>query len=263
MKQKAYVGITGPATKDEIKAVVEEFDKNGYTMSSPHVPMLGYLVSYKTLNWQATNDRRYPKVAELKDLLKTADNKVLTMVHYNSKEMPTLAGQISRIFDGVYQEGLCRALQLNIAWPDPYQVKLVKKEFPEMRIVFQISRKAAANKTPKQIVEGMKEYGDTLSYALIDPSGGKGIEFDVKESLQVYQELKAAFPSLTVGFAGGFNGKNVADKLKKIIDGTGDSDFCIDAEGGLRDKLSDNRGDSLLNIEKVEAYLQGASSVLK
>ena len=55
---------------------------------------------------------------------------------------------------------------------------------------------------------------------------------------------------------------SVEEKVKKIIDETGDSDFCIDAEGGLRDKLSDDHGDSLLNMKKVKVYLQGASSVL-
>lgn len=263
MKPKAYVGITGPATKKEIKAVAKEFNKNGYTMDSLHIPMIGYLVSYKTLNEKTTNDKRYPKFSELEDLLKITDNKVLTMIHYNSKETDTLASQVSRIFDGIYQKKLCRAVQFNIAWPNPHQVELVKKEFPEMQILFQISHKIIVSKTQKEIIEGMKEYNGNLSYVLIDPSGGKGLEFDIKESLQMYQELKIAFPSLTIGFAGGFSGKNVSERVKKIINETGDKDFCIDAEGRLRDKLSEDHGDSLLNMEKVKAYLKGASSILE
>ena len=39
-------------------------------------------------------------------------------------------------------------------------------------------------------------------------------------------------------------------------------DFCIDAEGGLRDKLSSDYGDDLINLEKVKGYIQSASRVL-
>ncbi len=263
MKAKPYVGITGPATRQQVESVIEEFSKAGYVMFSPHTPMLGYLVSYKTLNGETVKNRRYPKINELEDLLKTAGNKVLTMIHYNSKEMSTLAKQISKLFDGIYQEGLCRAMQLNIVWPDPAQIGLVKKEFPEMQIVFQLSHKAAENKTTKQIINEIKRYDNTLSYVLIDPSRGRGLEFNIKESLEVYVNLKTAFHDLTIGFAGGFSGENVTERVKRLIDETEDLDFCIDAEGGLRDKVSDAYGDDLLNIEKVKAYLQGSSSVLK
>lgn len=263
MKAKPYVGITGPVTKQEVKAIVQELNKAGYTMSSPHMPMLGYLFSYKTLNGQITKNKRYPLISELKNLLEQADNKALTMIHYNSKAMSTLAEQVSKLFDGLYQERLCNAMQLNIVWPDAYQIKLIKNKFPEMQIVFQISHKAAAHKTYKEIVNGIKEYGDTLNYVLIDPSGGRGLEFNIEESLKIYYELKNQLPNFTIGFAGGFNDQNTANRVRKIIDKTGDSDFCIDAEGGLRDKLSDAYGDDLLNMEKVKSYLQAASSVLK
>ena len=51
--------------------------------------------------------------------------------------------------------------------------------------------------------------------------------------------------------------------LKEILQQIGESDFCIDAEGGLRDKITSAYGDDLLNIDKVRGYLQSDSSVLK
>ena len=102
MKAKPYVGITGPVNVQETKDICREFSKAGYSMGSPHTPMLGFLVSYKTLNGQTTQNRRYPPANSLPELLKATDGRVLTMVHYNSKETDTLSNQVAKIFDGVW-----------------------------------------------------------------------------------------------------------------------------------------------------------------
>ena len=263
MKAKPYVGITGPVNTFEVESICKKFRESGYSMGSPHIPMLGFLVSYKTLNNLPTANKRYPQVHVLRDLLAETQKDVLTMVHYNTKEMPSLAGQVAQIFDGIYQNKLCRALQMNIIWPDVRQVRAVREKFPEMQIVFQASHKAMENKSPKEIIAGIGEYGDTLDYVLIDPSGGRGLEFDIEQSLAVYSELREKLPDLTVGFAGGFNGRNVDTVVEKLIAKLGSTDFCIDAEGGLRDKISEEYGDDILNIDSVRRYLQKASLVLK
>lgn len=263
MKAKPYVGITGPITKKEVASCINGFAEAGYSIESPHIPMRGYLASYKTLNKKPTSNRRYPSIADLPGLLKHADNKVLTMIHYNSREMSTLADQVKQIFEEIYHDMLCRSIQLNIIWPDINQVKLIKQQFPELQIVFQASHNVIKDKTPKKIVQLINRYGNMLDYVLIDPSGGRGVEFKVEHSLSVYNEIREKLPKITVGFAGGLTGKNVDEQISKIISRTEHTDFCIDAEGGLRDKLSDKYGDDLLNLEKVRSYLQSASRVLK
>ncbi|MBU0460746.1 MAG: hypothetical protein KJ771_08140 [Nanoarchaeota archaeon] len=167
MTAKPYVGITGSVSVQETRDICKEFSEAGYSMESPHIPMLGFLVSYKTLNGQATQNRRYPTAISLPDLLKATDGQVLTMVHYNSKEMETLAEQVSQIFDGVYDD-LCKAIQLNIVWPNVNQVGKIMDRFPDMKIVFQASHKAMAGKTPLELAREIVEYGDTISYVLID-----------------------------------------------------------------------------------------------
>jgi hypothetical protein len=263
MTAKPYVGITGPVNAQEVKEICREFSEAGYSLSSPHIPMVGFLASYKTLNGEVTANRRYPAVNMIPDLLRQCGDGVLRMVHYNSKEMETLAGQVSQIFDGVYDDGLCKAMQLNIVWPDIKQVGKVMDRFPDMKIVFQASHKAMADKTPSELTRKIGEYGETVSYVLIDPSGGRGRPFDLENSLAIYSELRDQLPDLTIGFAGGFTGENVAERLRMLIQRTSEDTFCIDAEGGLRDKVTDAYGDDLLNIEKVRAYLQEASSEMK
>src|SRR3989339_991795 len=121
---KPYIGITGPVTKQEVRSLVQEFDQAGYSLASSHIPMIGYLVSYKTLNGQPTENRRYPKVQDLPKLLEATNGKVLTMVHYNTKEQETLASQVGQILTLSYTSNQCRALQLNVVWPLVNQTKL-------------------------------------------------------------------------------------------------------------------------------------------
>ena len=263
MQPEPYIGITGPVSIKEVEDICKEFSNAEINMISSHSPMLGFLVSYKTLSNQPTENRRYPLVKELPDLLKATNYEVLTMIHYNSKEMSTLADQIAKIFEfgGVYQDDLCTALQLNVVWPDIDQVAKIKNQFPDMQIVFQASHKATADKTPEEIAERIKKYGNSLDYVLIDPSGGRGIEFDLDSSVALYSELKKQTPNLRVGFAGGFTGENVAPRIKELTKRLGEDNFCIDAEGGLRDKITEAYGDDLLNIEKVRKYLQAWGSL--
>ena len=263
MNANPYVGVTGSVTNEEAGGICREFAEAGYNMNSSHVPMLGFLVSYKTLNGQATQNRRYPSPRKLPWLLSQSGSRVLNMIHYNSKEMDSLSNQVSQIFEGIYNNGLCRAIQLNIVWPDINQIKKVKDRFPGMQIVFQASHSAMAGKTPADIARGIKGYGDSLSYVLIDPSGGRGLEFDLDASVNLYFELREQCPDLTIGFAGGVNEGNVLERLKEIVSKTSTEGFCIDAEGGLRDKITDAYGDDLLNIQKVRGYLQASSGVLK
>ncbi len=291
-ENKAYVGITGLTSVKEVKDICNEFSQAGYPakseMGNPrgnstktsHIPMLGFLVSYKTLNGQPTQNRRYPPVRELSELLKAANGPVLPMIHYNSKEMDTLSEQVAKLFNAnsyeifptlyfgadevlpvgsIYSRGLCQALQLNIAWPDIRQVAKIKEEFPKMQIVFQASEKAISGKTPPEVAQGIRDYGSLLSHVLIDPSGGRGLEFAVESSVALYSEVRDHCDNLSIGFAGGFTGENVAARVAEIGERIGNYRFCIDAEGGLRDNVTLEYGDDLLNIGKAKRYLQEAA----
>ena len=262
---KPYVGVTGPVNKKEVRQICEEFARANYTMESSHVPMLGFLVSHKTLKGEETKNRRYPLFKDLEEMLIETKGETFNMIHYNSREMSTLASQISRLFSetGIYENGLCRALQMNIVWPDVNQVGKIQDSFPELKIVFQASEMAMKNKTPQEIAQGIKEYGDNLDYILIDPSGGNGMSFELEDFLETYYQIKSTSPGLSLGLAGGFDGTNVFSRVEEIESKIGTNSFSIDAEGRLRDKVSDTYGDDLLNIGKVENYLYFASMVLE
>ncbi|HLF54492.1 MAG TPA: hypothetical protein VI612_02120 [Candidatus Nanoarchaeia archaeon] len=257
-----YVGVTGIVSTQEVEAVINEFSSAGYSMTSPHIPMLGVLASFKSLNAQPTS-RRYPRIELLPELMRAAAGKAFTAVHYNTSDaIYTLCGQVKKVFDGIYQGGLCRALQLNVPWPEVRQVGFIRQDMPEMQILLQLSQRAMTGLTPKETAERVKLYGGLLSYVLIDPSGGRGLEFDLQKSLEVYRELREQTPGLTIGFAGGLTGANVEERARLLTAQTETSGVCIDTESGVRDKLSDKPGDDVLNVGKVREYLQGAHRVL-
>ncbi len=262
MNGKPYVGVTGPTKVEEVEAIVGGFDNSNYSMTSLHIPMIGFLASYKTLNREPTQNRRYPKITELSELINVAHKKTFTMIHYNSREQQTLAEQLEKLFDGIYQDNLCRAVQLNIVYPDLYQLEVIKKRMPDLQIVFQASRRVLEENSLETISQKIKKYESFIDYVLIDPSGGKGKEFDLEKSVQVYGELKEKIPKATIGFAGGFIGENVIPRVTTLMKTIHNSDFCIDAEGGLRDKISDVYGDDLFNAKKVGKYIGAASMVL-
>jgi len=263
MRARPYVGITGPVTKEEVNNIITEFTNAGYNLQSQHVPMLGFLVSYKTLNGQQTNNRRYPQVKDLRKLIEEAQGMVFPMIHYNSREMSTLGYQLDLIFDELYDDKLCRAVQLNIVWPEIVQLAHSKSVMPELQIVFQASHHVIDGINHKDLVKRIISYGPLIDYVLIDPSGGKGKKFNIEDSLAIYQDIRERCPNLTVGFAGGFNGSNVKNVCKELVERIGDDHFCIDAEGGLRDKITNEYGDDILNLDKVKKYVKEASLILK
>lgn len=258
MKAKPYVGVTGSANIQETKKICREFIQAGFSIESLHIPMIGLLVSYNTLNGQSTKNKRYPPIKVLPELLKATKGKVLTSIHYYTQETDSLPEQVEVLFKGIYEEGLCRIIQLNISCSNIIHVATIKEEYPNMQIILPVS-----NDCSKKVAERVVGYRDLVDYVLIDPSKGRGKIFDLESSIATYCEIKKYCPNLTIGFAGGFTGENVASRLKEIIQKIETNEFCIDAEGGLRDKSRCMDKNDVLNTAKVKSYLESAYAVLE
>jgi phosphoribosylanthranilate isomerase len=263
MKSQPYVGITGASSLKECKDVCREFYSAGFSMVRSHLPMIGFLVSYNTLNNIPTENKRYPLFENIYPLLREVEGKVFSTIHYNSKEVNTLSSQIEKVFDDIYENHLCRGIQLNIPFPPINEVEKIKQKFPDMKIIFQANHTVLDSGTSIEVTQKIKSYEKIINYVLLDPSGGQGLEFNLEKSIELYKNINKICPNLTIGFAGGLNGTNVSKRITDISQTLGHKDFCIDAEGGLRDKITIEYGDDLLNIEKVRSYLQESKIILK
>jgi hypothetical protein len=267
MSHKPYVGITGLTTGQEVKDILQLYGAFGYSMETPHIPMLGYLVNDESLYDPGRQplSRRYPRFKEIAGLLRQGQGCALQVIHYSSAR-PDLAVQVARLLDGLYETGLCRAVQFNIPWPAVTELQKIKEMYPKLRLILQLSHQsmlAAGGTSPVEIVARVQAYGSAVSDVLIDPSAGRGLAFSLAGSteLAVYQLLSAS-GDLCLGFAGGFDGDTVSARVQEIIDLTAGSEFSIDVESRVRDRLSEREGDDVLSLHQVRRYLQAAATVL-
>ena len=263
VKAKPYVGITGTVNSKEVVDTMSEFISAGYDMHTTHIPMMGFLVSQKTLSGKPFDNRRYPNINLIPELCQKPDNTALTMIHYNTQDKSTLSDQVKQIFRTMYEDNLCRAIQLNMVWPEVKQVAEIKKFYPDMKIVFQANASAMKNKSPAMFATKVQQYGDSIDYALIDPSGGWGKEFNIDDSVNIFEELEDKLPHLTIGFAGGLKGNNVQPIIWELESNLGFNEFCIDAEGALRNKITDKYGDDIYDQEKAKDYIHESAEVLR
>ncbi|MBS3167331.1 hypothetical protein J4403_03950 [Candidatus Woesearchaeota archaeon] len=256
VKPQPYIGITGLTSMSEIRAIFEINKNLNLSLESNHLPMLGFLVSDKTLRGSSTENYRYPSVRDIPYLVEKASKEAFSMIHYNTHDKTTIFEQVKELFDKIYPLG-CRAIQFNVIWPPAEQISLIKDSFPEMKIVFQASKKVMTEHQ-NEIVEKLNKYVNNLDYFLIDPSSGIGKEFNLEESLNFYNLITNNFSHLTIGFAGGLNSTNVYSETNKILNLIKSSDFCIDAEGGLRNKVTEIYGQDFLDINQAKGYLSNA-----
>jgi len=261
MDSKPYVGVTGLASIGEVKKVTREFEDAGFDRNSSHVPMIGFLVSSQTLQGRQTSNRRYPEISLVPKLLQESGEGVFRTIHYTTRDQETLYDQVEQLLDGPYEERLCQGLQLNMTFPPVPQIGKIKRRFPQLEIIFAANKGVISSGFPNHVAQRMGVYQGAIDYVLIDPSGGRGEELKVEKSVRVAKEIRKKGPRAMLGFAGGLTGENVYDTCFSLRQNLGGDSFCIDAEGGLRNKLSDEWGDDILDIRKVRVYLQEAARV--
>lgn len=265
--EKAYVGVTGITSVEEIRAVDSAFRESGLVTSSVHKPMMGFLASYKTLELGLNpGNLRYPRLEDLARLLEEAKGKAFVTIHYNTRNVGALVEEVSALLDNeaIFDRGLCNGLQLNVTWPSPKSIEEIRQEYPQLKIILSITSGAmdrdGKKVSHKEIANSALAYDGIVNYILIDPSGGKSAELDVNRAAGIYYELLETMPTRkAVAFAGGLSSESVARIVGGLWDALYTRDFSIDAEGALRDKITQDYGNDTLNAQKVASYLKEAA----
>ena len=257
-ESQPYVGVTGVKSPAQVKGVVDCFARHGLCQigQGSYQGMLGFLVSQKRLAQRDIPGDQSPAAKDLADLCALVPDGLLPMMHYHTAEKDTLVSQVKELFSvgSMYDRGVCRALQLNVDWPPVGQVEGIMDAFPEMRIVLQLPRRATEGRSVEEIAGLARPYAPSVAYALIDPSGGEGIPFDIDRSVELMLALHEALPGVVIGAAGGLRGETVRQRVEDIRTRYLPP-FCIDAQGGLRDIVG---GSSVLNLGKVDSFVRNA-----
>ncbi|MCR4306208.1 MAG: hypothetical protein NUV73_03945 [Candidatus Daviesbacteria bacterium] len=266
LKEKPYIGVTGITNATEATAVTQTFVEEGLTdLQSKHRGMVGILVSEKSLNPHTKEKVKYPTLNQIQQIFEITRGKAFNTLHYHTYQESHLAEQLKKLLDqfGFYSNQLCDGIQLNLRWPPVDEVEKTKAAFPDLRIILQIGPKilgpeVLAEKSPQEIISNLAPYVPLIDYALIDPSGGQGKVFQINTIAPIHNRIKNIYPDLPLGFAGGFNTRNIRTRLWILAQTVGTIDFSIDAEGGLRTPSKHGRPTSL-SINKTQGYTHKAA----
>jgi len=247
-----YIGVTGFTSRDDIESAIDTY----FTVldsSASHDFMAGVLVSHHSLSKDGQSSKhpaRYPAIDLVPELLGTIKSiggkHAIATVHYNTKN-PYLHDDVGKLIDVLGTS--IDAIQFNVGFvPDECELRKIKALLPA-RIIVQINNTIASEHGTSFIATSVSSL--PVDHVLIDPSGGKGKNIDVDASITMYNALHEK-TTACIGFAGGFGPENVEEKTREYIQKLGTTRFSIDAEGKLRNPVTD-----VMDMEKVIEYLRG------
>jgi phosphoribosylanthranilate isomerase len=243
MKSKPYIGITGFTTKEEINTIYNQFLNNNYSqIDSNYTIMIGIISSNNRLK-KLNEGKRSPDINQLNEILKVVPKNPMPAIHYFTRNPNNLASEIKQLYSYKEIYNNCQALQINLAWPDPNQIRKIKEEFKDMKIILQLPHKALDD------ISRATDYKNLADYCLIDPSGGLGKEI-TNVNIELLNNLKQNLPNTILGIAGGLDQYNIRDIITKSNQ-IYKHNFSIDAEGRLR-----TNNDKYLDYNKTNNYIK-------
>jgi hypothetical protein len=243
---KPYVSICGVRTQAQAAGLRELFVQQQYTT---HVGALGYVTSTDSLRGQ--HFPQFLTLPELNPLLERSP--AINIIHHCSSEPENIAQEIEQVlsYEGIYDQGLCRTVQLNNGLINVKTLETIKHRYADLNIVLSIDKESMSNGNLLPEIENRQHY---LTYYLIDPSYGTGTPFDVQQCATIFQQLEEKLPHLVGGFAGGLNSDSVAIVAQEIQK-QNILNFSLCVDSGVR-------GTNGCDLTKVAIYLENVGTAL-
>ncbi len=265
LREKPYIGVTGISTPNEAATITQTFASEGLTnKGGNHIGMVGVLVDQRSLVARIRERIKYPNLDQIRQIFEATQGNTFNTLHYHTYHESTLASQLNQLLtsNSLYSDGLCNGVQLNMPWPPADDVIRTKITFPDLKIIIQLGPRILAENNPEDIATNLTPYIGSIDYVLIDPSGGRNRIFKVNTVAPVHNRIREAYPDLSLGFAGGFNARNVRTRLWVLLQTAGTSNFSIDAEGGLRTQ-SQQGLTAPISIKRTRGYIQNTASFFR
>lgn len=233
-----YIGITGFKEVHEsisfgMLPVVEEIRGSGWGV------MFGVVCTDNRLANPAVGGSHSPSLDGLPGVLEAMPNSVMPAIHYFTHNRDDVGMEVKEVlrFRDMYERGICRTIQINMEWPDPGVLEMIKGNFPDLNIILQMPKSTLENPYNAGYYDGL------VDYCIIDPSGGKGK--GIKDSeIGLLSRLRCCLPDARAGVAGGLSGDDVGEMMRKAYHEVREP-VCVDAEDRLRKRGSLDMGESL------------------
>ncbi len=254
--RRPYIGITDFATAEQTQKMLNVFAANR-APDSKRLLMVGVMMSYKTLNgiptkWAAV----WPRKQAVGDIF-IQHSLALNTLHYADYESIDVLRSLRRAANWGYPR--MDALQLDMIWPKPTDISVLRWINPEVMVIIQANSEALdiIDNDPQKLVEKLKEYGDAVDYVLLDKSMGRGLGMDA-EGLRPYLcAVRDSGLDIGLAVAGGL-GPDTLRLVEPLI--AEFPDLSIDAQSKLRP--SGNAMDPI-DWGMAEEYLKKSLKMLK
>lgn len=265
-----YVGVTGYTSLDQALAV----HKATAHLLDKRVLMDGYLMWAHDVAPRWTSNRpvsanfssRLVPMEEAHRVFSSPSHGTLRLIHFRTQVDSHLDEQLGACVErfGLGIDGF----QINwIEHPHPTELSDFKREQDLIRgslgkqpivVVLQLHPGVLihAGDDLNNLVRYVSPYAESgsITHVLYDPSGGLGRGFRPDHAMAAVARLRLAFPSLSLGVAGGLSAANVREIVELLW--RADSRVNIDVEGRVRDPLTD-----ALLLDEVVAYVSAALEV--
>ena len=252
--KKSYIGITDFTDPNQAHEMLNVFKDTEKFL------MVGIMMSYKTLNGIETKWKdAWPAKEDIKNIF-VSHPKAFNTLHYADYEGINILENLERAT--IYGGSNMHAIQLDMIWPDPEQVKAYHRKYPYVEIVLQVNGKAfdIVENRALDLIKKLYLYENSLSYVLLDKSMGKGLGMDANLLAYFLRSLTIGLPGLRdigLAVAGGLGPKTL-HLVKPLVEEF--PDISIDAQGRLRPS-----GNALDPIDwgMAKEYLEKAVEMFK
>jgi hypothetical protein len=264
-----YCGVCDVYSPEEAIAMAEELRRE--RKNPNRKVMVGVMTHPLALHPDADDPHEVRGVFPTREELAggfTDDPDVLNTIHYADLYGPG-AGQ--NVFENLelcakYGGEHLDAIQLDLTWPKPDEIKKFKEKNPSIFIILQVGEFALkeVEDDPQAVADRLREYDDSLDFVLLDMSMGKGMGMEAGELLPLLRIIRKELPYLGLAVAGGL-GPDSVDLLKPIVEEF--PEVSIDAQGNIkRDAPRDSLGHTVsthpADLGRSKEYIQKSCAML-
>lgn len=226
-----YIGITDFTSYEQVKRMLELFLRNQQQWSSDRLHV-GVMMSYKTLNGIETKwSKAFPPKENIESIFQSIQ--AYNCLHYADYDAINVEWCIREAIS--YAGPRVHALQLDMVWPNPTEVKMAieSSEKPSIEVILQVGAKAIeqCNNDSEKVVEMLEPYNGIIHRVLLDKSMGRGLGMDAQGLIPFAKAINKKYPHIGLVAAGGL-GPGSVDLIKPLL-----KEFpyiSMDAQGKLR-----------------------------
>lgn len=256
-----FVAVNGCTTVEHTKGITSAFASE--FMIETHAPVLGFLVSFSTLNGSNTvRDSRYPKLKDLPALLRSVNGDAHSVISYRT-DFAHFYGDIERLlsYEDIYKNGLCSGIDLGTAWPSLSDIKRIRCNFSDLKIIIRVSTEADGKQLDvKEAAARAEAYLDDAHYILIDkPDGHKP-----DHSIEMYGEMDGR-GIRCIGFCGAIASDSATHLVGSLGNGSENHGFSIVVQDGVRPRENtpgNSISESTLDMGRVKLFIRFTSVAL-